>query len=179
MIFFKRGYESWVVVLRIRESGVCFKVYRNNLPTKWLRDKLAAISEPKTHRLKLIPRHEYRILQKLFELDVAPKPLVYSYNLLITTYGGEPISNLSDHNLEFLNREGTRLFVGLKYAGISHNDVKSSNVLFRKEKLALIDFTFSDTPHIRLSSLKPNPDWGRFDGDQRLLDLVSLLQNPI
>lgn len=169
------GYEGLVIIFKLKNWGVCLKFYLDNEVTFWLRLNLKDRGTESRLTWNQIGKHEYQALKIMSRKFASPRPILHFWRILIMTYEGIPLDRCQKIPNSILSNEGSRLFRALQDSKVKHNDIKTSNILFKSNRLTLIDFTFADLPSFQITSKNPNLEWGRFGKDYLLLSLDKCL----
>jgi RIO-like serine/threonine protein kinase len=167
----KSGYDAHVSILHRHQNPTVLKKYRRRAPAlDWLR---AVLREPygDCGEVDLVALHEYEVLRYLQPFGIVPRVRGLGLRSISMDFAGNPIDRNAGSLDDSLEEEGRRIWSALQEAGVAHNDIRDCNILQMDGRVTLVDFTMADCPWFSVSSRHPDPSWGRFEMDNRLLNL--------
>jgi RIO-like serine/threonine protein kinase len=169
------GFEGVVLVIQLPGSNsIAVKLYRKTTVIKWLNSVLSKnLIVPKG--VWPVAHREKTLLERLSVFGICPRPIYARGRVLVMEYAGEALYKFREKNMTSLQVQADNIFHVLEECQVNHNDIKLGNLIVDAVgTLRLIDFTLADDRDLAVSSLDPDPAWGRFLADKALLNLSKL-----
>lgn len=115
-----------------------------------------------------VAQHEFAALTLLAKHGVAPRPIEALKHAIVMEFAGRPVAAASLISFKSYMTQCQNILTTLGRLNFRHNDLLPANVVVRRGRLKIIDFTLSEFNGIEIMNALPEPGWARPGQDEAI-----------